>query len=76
MEMPQYLRALEKILSSRKTIAPEMSLKDAGNFDSMAVLEVQALADEEIGVVLEPRAIADCKTVGDLCRLVKLAPQG
>lgn len=74
MDLPQYLKALEKILATRKTIAPAMALADAGTFDSMAVLEIQALADEEFGVVLEPKQIAECKTVGDLCRLVKLAP--
>jgi acyl carrier protein len=74
MDLPQYLKALEKIFASKKAITSDMSLEDVGNLDSMAVLEVQALADEQFGVVLEPRTIADCKTVADLCRLVKLAP--
>jgi acyl carrier protein len=75
MDQPQYLKALEKIFASKKAITPDMSLDDVGNLDSMAVLEVQALADEQFGVLLEPRTIADCKTVADLCRLVKLSPQ-
>jgi acyl carrier protein len=75
MDLQQYLKALEKIFASKKAITPDMRLDDVGNVDSVAMLEVQALADEEFGVMLEPSDIADCKTVADLCRLVKLAPK-
>ena len=75
MDLQQYLKALEKIFASKKAITPDMRLDDVGNLDSIAVLDVQALADEKFGLVLEPSDIADCSTVADLCRLVKLAPK-
>jgi acyl carrier protein len=52
---------LEKIFASKKAITPDMRLDDVGNVDSVAMLEVQALADEEFGVMLEPSDIATAR---------------
>ena len=73
LNLPQFMTALEKILVAKAgSLTPTTVIAAAGTVDSMAVLEIQALADEEFGLQLEPNAIGDCKTVSDLCKLVKL----
>ena len=52
------------------TLKPDMALKDVASWDSMAVLEFQALADVELKLVLQPDQISACETVSELCELV------
>jgi acyl carrier protein len=76
VNLQEFLAAIEKILVQKAKagpITPATDLTEEGVLDSMAVLEIQALADESFGLQLEPNAIGDCRTVADLCRLVKLA---
>ena len=77
MNLPEFLQAVDDILVTKVNsgpVTPATDLTVEGILDSMAVLEIQALADEQFGIQLEPNAIGDCQTVADLCRLVKLVP--
>ena len=72
MKQDELLTALEKTLNLEAgALAPGKILEDLDGWDSMAVLEFQAIADEELGVQVDPDAITSCKTVADLCGLVK-----
>ena len=66
------MRALEGVLQiDAGTLTPESTLDDLESWDSMGVLEFQALADEELEVQVEPTAIGNCRSVDDLWKLVE-----
>ena len=67
MEQQDFLAALERALAMDKgTLELTQTLEDLENWDSMAVLEFQAIADEEYGLQVDPTAIDSMKTIGDL----------
>ncbi|MHC4261593.1 MAG: acyl carrier protein [Planctomycetota bacterium] len=71
MDLDKFVRALEGVLQiDANTLSPESQLEGLESWDSMGVLEFQALADEDLGVQVEPTAIEACKTVTDLWNLV------
>lgn len=70
MNRREFLDKLEDALAiPRGTLAPEKRLKDIPQWDSVAVVEFQALSDEKLGVELQPQRIADAATVADLLAL-------
>jgi acyl carrier protein len=75
MNTQEYLKRVEEIFAVKQkgVLTAATEIEAIGIMDSMAVLELQACADEQFGIVLEPRDITACKTVGDLCQLVKLS---
>lgn len=65
------MRALEGILQiDENHLTAETVLGDLKSWDSMGVLEFQAMADEDLGVQVEPAAIERCRTADDLWKLV------
>jgi acyl carrier protein len=75
MNQKEFLSRVEEIFAVQQkgTVSPANTIEQIGVMDSMAVLELQACADEQFGILLEPRDISACKTVADLCKLVKLS---
>ncbi len=49
------------------------ALTDA-NWNSLAIVSAIALADEVYGVLLSGRALAQCKTFGDVVALIEKTP--
>lgn len=70
MKRADFLATLEEALAVNKgTFAVDKKLKDIRQWDSMAIVEFQALMDEKLGVQAQPQAIAACITVADLLAL-------
>lgn len=51
-------------------IAPEMTL-DEGNWDSLAIVSTIALIDEVYDQTVNADALGECKTVGDIEKLIQ-----
>lgn len=49
---------------------PDMRLCDIHGWDSFSLLEFMTATDEQLGLELEPEALAQCTTVEDLVTLV------
>ena len=72
MNRQQFLEQIENILMIKKgRIGPD-SLLDEINWDSMAALEFQSMAEEKLGLQIDPTEIGSCRKVGDLCTLAKI----
>ncbi|QDU68445.1 phosphopantetheine-binding protein [Engelhardtia mirabilis] len=72
MDRNQFVAALESALQIDKGIlTPETVLDSLESWDSLGVLEFQALADEELNVQVEPTEIGVCRTVEDLWKLMQ-----
>jgi hypothetical protein len=47
-----------------------MLLAELPNWNSMAAIGFIAWADRSLGLAVDPQALADCKSLADLARLV------
>jgi acyl carrier protein len=73
MNQQEFITELESIVMTKKgSLTPESILDDI-NWDSMAALEYQALADDKLELQLDPTDIGICRTVGDLCKLAGIS---
>ena len=71
MTRDQFIAALEKAVEVEPgTFKSGMALNDIVEWDSLAVLEFQALVDEQLGRDLEAEEVHFCKTFDDLLALV------
>lgn len=74
MKRTEFLDKLtEALFMDKGSLQPEQALKDV-KWDSMHSLEFQALVDELFDEQVDPVAIGDCTTIGDLCDLAKIEP--
>ena len=69
----ELLAELTELLETNLPLTGLEELSSLGNWDSMAVISLMALADDRCGVTLAPRKIDSCKTVNDLVELVLCA---
>jgi acyl carrier protein len=70
MEQQNYYSQLAEIIDTDvSNLSPDADLESLG-WSSLGVVSFIAFADENFGVILEPRRLAACKTVGDLTRLL------
>ena len=76
MNQQEFIAEIEAIVMTKKGSLTLESVLDDVNWDSMAALEYQALVDEKLDLQLDPTDIGICRTVGDLCKLAKVAPVG
>ena len=66
-----FLRAFEEMLHLPSgSLEGSEALQDVPGWDSLAVVEFMALADEKYGVTLAPRQFRVCNSVQDLSALV------
>jgi len=65
--MPQLADALE---AEPESFSAATILEQLRNWDSMKLLEVIALVDEQLGMNLNADALAKCKTAGQICELI------
>ncbi len=74
--MSEFYEGLAEILEVEVgDLSPEFSLEE-GAWDSLAVVSAIALIDDVYDVTVHPDKLADCKTVGDIERLVEAERQG
>jgi acyl carrier protein len=69
MSRTELLAALAVILN-HQDLAPELPLSAIPTWDSVAVVEFQALADDQLHLEVVPDQLASCRTVADLISLV------
>jgi acyl carrier protein len=68
--MSEFYEGLAEILEIEvDQITPELELED-GSWDSLAVVSTIALIDDVYDVTVHPNALGDCKTVGDIEKLI------
>ena len=70
MSRTELIAALAIILN-RNDLGPELLLATMPTWDSVAVVEFQALADERFGLEIPPTQLAECRSVADLIALVQ-----
>ena len=71
MNKSDFLRELECQLDvAQNSLNESRALEDIESWDSMASIMFIALADQQLGVNVSGRQIANSKTVGDLLRLL------
>jgi acyl carrier protein len=77
MTRQELLTALEEALVlAPGTMAQGKALADIPQWDSVAVVEFQALLDEKLGLEVQPQMISACTTVSDLIDLAQAKLQG
>ena len=70
MTKKEFFHALEEAMAADKdSIRGDESLRDLARWDSMAAVSFIAMADEQLGTLVEPANLAACKTVSDLIAL-------
>ena len=66
-----FLNLLDDLLElAPGTVKPSDSLEGLEGWDSLAVISFMALVDEHFNVRMQPRQIAECRTVADLVALL------
>ena len=70
MTRSDFLRELDEMLELEPGTVTDETTLEAVNFDSLATLSLIALADEKLGLALDPARIAECQAVADLVALV------
>lgn len=72
MTEAQFLRELDELFEvDSGTMTPETDLSATGHWDSITILGFMALVDEQFGIELQPKKIADARTVSDLIAMVQ-----
>lgn len=71
MNQQEFLALVEEAIEADAgTVQGDEALEDLDGWDSMAVLNFIALIDEQTGEIIDPKVLAECKTVQDLAALV------
>jgi acyl carrier protein len=71
MKRSEFLSLLEEVVEAGPgTISGSETVARLEGWNSLAVISFMALADERLGVTLQPRQISGCKTVADLIGLL------
>lgn len=74
--MSEFYEGLAEILEIEvDDVTPEFSLEEGG-WDSLAVVSTIALIDDVYDVTVHPDKLGDCKTIGDIEKLVEAERQG
>lgn len=68
--MSEFYEGLAEILEvDTDQVTPDLSLEE-GSWDSLAVVSTIALIDDVYDVTVHPNALGECKTVGDIEKLI------
>lgn len=71
MTRGEFLEELEAITQAQPgTIQSSDELSTLAGWDSMATVMFIAMADDKLGIVMQPEAMERCVTVGDLEHLL------
>lgn len=68
--MSEFYEGLAEILEVETGEVNSDLVLDKGNWDSLAVVSTIALIDDVYDVTVHPNALNDCKTVGDVEKLI------
>lgn len=67
--MEELKKKLEDILDV-ETVNDEDALKEFDYWDSLAILSIISMASESYKKTFKAADIRECKTIGDLCKLI------
>ena len=71
MENNEFLLLLDELLELEPgTVKGSETLDSFDGWNSLAVISLMALVDEQFGISLQPRQIAACSTIADLVGLL------
>lgn len=74
--MSEFYEGLAEVLEiDTQDVTPELELTGE-NWDSLAVVSTIALIDDVYDVMVNPESLAECKTVGDIEKLVASETKG
>ncbi len=72
MTKKEFLGQLEEILQEDPgTLTGSELLDKVAGWDSLAVVSFIAMVDENLGIAVSPKEIAECKSVNDLAGLTE-----
>jgi acyl carrier protein len=72
MDVKQLASSMDDALNLPSgTVREEDRLEDLEGWDSIGVIAVMAVIEDQYGVSLDPEGLAKCQTAGDLFRLVQ-----
>lgn len=70
-----FLKELERLIEAPEgSLQCDQPLEGLAGWDSLAVLGVIAIADERFGRRVKPAELGNCRTVGDVARLLGATP--
>lgn len=72
MKTSVFLEKLQEELDEKQKLTPETKLKDLENYDSISLLSVMALVDENFNQKLDPDQFKDMETVSDMMNIIGL----
>ena len=68
----QFKAELSEIIDVNETEINEvLDLNVNGNWDSLAIMSTAALIDQEYNVIIGGEQLKNCKSLGDILRLIK-----
>ena len=72
MTRRDFLAEIEKIVEAKAgTLKGDEPLSSVQGWDSMATMGFIAMCDSRLGIIVSPQKLAECRTLGDLTRLVQ-----
>ncbi|UHO38022.1 acyl carrier protein [Chryseobacterium capnotolerans] len=72
MKTSVFLKKLQEELDENQALSIETKLKDLENYDSISLLSVMALVDENFNQKLDVNEFKDMETVSDLMNIIGL----
>jgi acyl carrier protein len=76
MTRDEFLAELGELLEANAPLTGPEELSGLGSWDSVAVIGVIAMIDENLGVTLDPKKIYACNTADDLFALLPSGARG
>jgi len=77
MDNTEFCRKIETLLElDSGSIQPQTMLDRVEAWDSVSVISFIAMVDQDYGVSIRAKAIAECQTVGDLANVVAAGKAG
>ncbi|RKQ72206.1 acyl carrier protein [Litorimonas taeanensis] len=70
MELDKFLEELTEVLELDDTLTVESPLDEENGYDSLGVLSVIALVDENFGISLSGEVLSELKSVKELISLI------
>lgn len=70
MKTSVFLKKLQEELEENQALSQETRLKDLENYDSISLLSVIALVDENFNQQLDPDQFKNMETVSDLMSII------
>ena len=71
MTIQEFLREIEIISNSKpSSLSLDHNLAALVRWDSLAVIDFMAMADEKFGIAVSPVALSQCRTIKDLASLL------